>query len=72
MRIPALIMLAAFGLALAADPLAKPADESPRAENSSKNPYLPQGAAAGFLRCRLPMARSSSNKACRRRAWTMA
>ncbi len=43
MRIPALIMLAAFGLALAADPLAKPADESPRAENSSKNPYLPQG-----------------------------
>ena len=42
MRIPALILLTAFGLAHAADPFAKPAIASSPADNSSKNPSVAQ------------------------------
>lgn len=42
MRIPALILLAAIGLAQAADP-AKHGPYTPPANDPGKNPYLPQG-----------------------------
>jgi uncharacterized protein (DUF302 family) len=42
MRIPALILLAATGLAQAADP-PKPGPHTPPASDSGTNPYLPEG-----------------------------